>query len=318
MVTGKIIFFGTPKICLPFLEQLKKKFDIQMIITSPDTVGGRHRRRIIPPVKSFALEKRIDLEQPENFKSPDLAEKITQKQTDIGVVIAYGKLIPKSIYTIPAFNTINVHFSLLPRYRGAAPVQRALEKGEIKTGITIFEIKRKMDSGDIWAQKEFEIFPEDTSETLIERLSRDGASFLVEIIGKIIENKIRKYPQDHEQATYAPMVTKEEGRVDWNLSARQLFNRLRAFTPWPGLFFYMNDGCVKIRRARVVEETASLQDMLEGKNPGDIIQLDKESLKVCCGDDSILEIIEMQPECKRPMTPHCYSLGHPIPLSLNS
>jgi methionyl-tRNA formyltransferase len=317
MANGKIIFFGTPGICLPFLEKLKENFDIRLIITSPDSVGGRHRQKIIPAVKGFALENRIELAQPEILKSPDLVEKIERKEPDIGVVIAYGKLIPKAVFTIPTHNTINVHFSLLPGYRGAAPVQRAIENGDTFTGITIFEINRKMDSGAIWAQKQFEILPDDTSDILFERLSREGAPFLVTTIKRILGNEIQKRPQDHERASHAPMVAKEEGQVDWNLSARQLYNKFRAFTPWPGLFFYLNHQCVKIKKLRVYGEPWELESLLIGKKAGDIIGVDKSSLKVCCGGQSVLEIIEMQPECKRPMTPHCYALGHPLPPSLN-
>ena len=199
---ANLIFLGTPKICIPFLELLKEYFDISLIITQPDTMGGRNRKKkIIPAAKTFALENNIEVIQPETLKDDTLVEKITQIHPFIGTVISYGKIIPKRIFKIPQYGAINVHFSLLPYYRGSAPVQRALENGDSKTGITIFEIVKKMDAGDIWAQKQIDIFPGDTTGTLWERMSHEGAPFLIYTIKKIMEKKIHKYPQDHEKAT---------------------------------------------------------------------------------------------------------------------
>ena len=305
---NNLIFLGTPEICIPFLELLIEKFNISLLITQPDTIGGRNRKKkIIPAAKTFALENNIEVIQPETLKDDTLVEKIKQIEPFIGIVISYGKIIPKRIFTIPQHGTINVHFSLLPYYRGAAPVQRSLENGDTKTGITIFEIVKKMDAGDIWTQKEIDIFPDDTTGTLWERMSQEGAPFLIDTIKKIIEKKIQKYPQDHEKATYAPMVQKEEGTIDWrNLTAREIYNKFRAFTPWPGICFCSLDKTFKLTKLKVTT-------LSHDKKPGDVLSWDKESLKVACSQGTVLEVLELQPQGKNPMTPYCYCMGNELP-----
>lgn len=305
---NNLIFLGTPDICIPFLELLKEHFNMSLIITQPDTMGGRNRKKkIIPAAKTFAIENNIEVIQPETLKDDTLVEKINQIQPFIGVVISFGKIIPKRIFKIPQYGTINVHFSLLPYYRGAAPVQRALENGDTKTGITIFEIVKKMDAGDIWTQEEIDIFPDDTTGTLWERMSHEGAPFLIDTIKKIIENKIHKYPQDHEKATYAPMVQKEEGIIDWrNLTAQEIYNKFRAFTPWPGICFCSLGKTFKLTKLKVSALT-------HDKHPGDVLSWDKKSLKVACTQGTVLEVFELQPQGKKPMTPYCYCMGNELP-----
>jgi methionyl-tRNA formyltransferase len=195
---------------------------------------------------------------------------------------------------------------LLPGYRGAAPVQRALENGDNKTGITIFEIVKKMDAGDIWAMKEMEILPEETTGTLWERMSHEGAPFLIDTIDKIITGKISKYPQDHEKATYAPIVQKEEGTIDWHLDARRIFNKFRAFTPWPGICFCSQGKTFKLTNVKV-------STLNHEKQAGDVLSWDKQSLKICCGKGTVLEVFELQPQGKKPMPPYCYCMGNELP-----
>ncbi len=317
MAKTSIVFFGTAGICLPYLEFLVERYELRLIVTQPDAVGGRRKKVMIPPVKQFALDHSIPLIQPDRLKCGDVAEKLTEIQPEIGVVIAYGKLIPRSVYTIPRFNLVNVHFSLLPQYRGAAPVQRALENGETYTGITIFEIAKKLDSGDIWAQKEFPIHGDDTTEDLFDRLSREGAPFLDETLEHIIEGEIQKTPQQHDKATFAPPIEKGEGKIDWQLPAERLYNKFRAFTPWPGLHFHIEEVQMNVKTLRPMTITPDTEVLLAGKQPGDVLDMDKRSLKVCCGNRTALEIFEMQPQCKKPMSPYCYSLGNPIPQTLN-
>jgi methionyl-tRNA formyltransferase len=317
MAKDKIVFFGTAGLCIPYLEQLKERFDLQLIVTQPDALGGRHRKKMVPPVKQFALDHDIPLIQPDQLKCGAVADQLLEIQPAIGVVIAYGKLIPRKVFTVPHFNMVNVHFSLLPQYRGAAPVQRALEHGETFTGITIFEIAKKLDSGDIWSQKEFPIQPDDTTEVLFDRLSRDGAPFLTETLEKIIGGDIAKVPQDHDKATFAPPIEKGEGKIDWQLTAGQLYNKFRAFSPWPGLHFHIQELLVNAKKIRPIPDSEELRAMMAGKEPGDVLVMNKDSLKVCCGQHTALEILEMQPQCKKPMSPYCYSLGNPIPEKLN-
>ena len=303
-----LIFLGTAEICLPFLELLKEHFNISLIITQPDTMGGRNRKqKIIPASKTFALANNIEVIQPETLNDDTLVEKIKPIEPFIGIVIAYGKLIPGSLFMIPQYGTVNVHFSLLPYYRGAVPVQRALENGDTKTGITIFEIAKKMDAGDIWAQKEIDILPADTTGALWERMSQEGAPFLIDTINKIIDKKIHKYPQDHEKGTEAPMVRKEEGIIDWkNLTAQQIYNKFRAFTPWPGICFCSKGKTFKMTKVRVSALT-------HDKQPGDILSWDKQGLKVGCSQGTVLEVLELQPPGKKTMTPYCYCMGNELP-----
>jgi len=313
----KIVFFGTAGICLPYIELLKERFDLRLIATQPDAMGGRHKKKMVPPVKQFALNHGIPLIQPDQLKCGAVAERLEEIQPEIGVVIAYGKLIPRKVFTVPRLNLVNVHFSLLPQYRGAAPVQRALEHGETTTGITIFEIAKKLDSGDIWSRKEYPIHADDTTETLFDRLSREGAPFLIETLEQIVNGDIKKIPQEHEKATFAPPIEKGEGTIDWHLPAETLYNKFRAFSPWPGLHFHIQDILVNVKQVRPLPQTEKLTVMMAGKEPGDVLAMDKHSLKVCCGRNTAVEILEMQPQCKKPMSPYCYSLGNPIPAKLN-
>lgn len=302
-----LIFFGTPELCIPFLEELYHHFKIPLIITQPDTFAGRNRKKkVIPAAKIFALEKNIPVLQPESLRDNQLVERIKEIDPLINVVISYGKIIPGRIFRIPTHRTINVHFSLLPFYRGAAPVQRAIENGETQTGITIFEIVKKMDAGDIWAKKEMEILPDDTTETMWKKMSNEGASFLVDTVNQILNGKITQTSQDHSMATYAPMVRKEEGIIDWNLNANQIFNKYRAFTPWPGICFCSKGKSFKLTKIKI-------SDIKHHQSSGDILSWDKKSLKICCGNHTVIDVFELQPQGKKPMTPYCYCMGNELP-----
>lgn len=304
-----LVFFGTSGICLPFLEQLYRdyRFFMPLIVTQPDTFGGRNRnKRIIPEVKIFALEKGIDVIQPETLKDEAVIQQIENTEPEIGVVISYGKLIPKRVFRLPRCRTVNVHFSLLPSYRGAAPVQRALENGDQKSGITIFEIIRKLDAGAIWTQKEMDILPDDTTTTLWERMSREGAPFLIETLHAIVDGTIEKKPQDHVQATVAPPVEKHEGNVDWQLTAPQIYNKFRAFTPWPGLCALTGDKRFKLTKIKVSDVTHNLE-------PGTMMGWDKKCLRICCGSGTMIDILEFQPQGKKPMSPYNYCQGNDLP-----
>jgi len=306
VASGDIVFYGTAAIGLPILAELHAHYRVTRIITQPDSRGGRNRQTIVPAVKKFALENKLPLLQPGSLRDPGLVETIGGVQPLIAVAVAYGQFIPRALYTLPRFRTINVHFSLLPAYRGAAPVQRAIEQGDTLSGITVFEINGRMDAGDIWASKEDAILASDTCASLQQRLGELAAPFLLQTMEQIFSGKIEKCPQDDSLATIAPAVQKSEGRVDWNLTARQIVNKLRAFTPWPGLFFNLGNRQIKIIGAGVA-------DPLHQAAAGDIISLDERALRVACGQGSILEIAAIQPEGKKAMPPWDYSLGNRFP-----
>lgn len=289
---------------------LTTEFQTALIVTQPDAFGGRNRKkRIIPPVKTFALENNLDVLQPEKLKEPAFMETLRDLEPVLGVVISYGKLIPGSVFKIPEHRMINVHFSMLPLYRGAAPVQRGIENGDTTTGITIFELVKKMDAGPIWAQKEFPITEEDTTESMWKKLSRDGAGFLRRTMTDILDGNIEKYPQDENNVTYAPPVQKEESVVDWKHTAQKIFNQFRAFSPWPGVCCDAGDRRLKLANLKV-------STLSHDKQPGEVLSMDKKKLLVCCGNGTVLEVLQMQPPGKKPMTPYCYCLGNQLPPTL--
>lgn len=308
--SGRIVFFGSSEICLEYLENLQSHFTIPLIITTPDQRGGRARKLLCPPVKKFAGTHHIPLLQPRGLRSPDIRRQISQYRADIAVVISYGKLIPRRMIQLFPFRMLNVHYSLLPAYRGAAPVQRAILNGETRTGVTIFEINPRMDAGDIYTQKPLSISSDDTSRSVFQSLCRISQSLLIDTIQNILQNSLKPTPQDHSLATYAPRIHKEEGYIDWNEDAGSIYNRFRAFTPWPSV------SCqIRNRRFKLIDIIPS--DTHHDKDPGTIIHLSVEGLLVACGNRSSLLILSFQPPGKKPMPPLSYNCGNPLPPRLH-
>lgn len=303
----KIVFFGSPASALPSLKKLLEAgHNIELIISQPDKPSGRGKKLIPPPVKKMALDLNIPCYQPFRIKKDQNAlEKIKNIQPDLNVVVAYGQIMPSSIIYFPKFNSVNVHFSLLPKYRGASPVQWAILKGEEKTGITIFELNEKMDEGDIFTQEEVEIFPDENSEELETRMAQKGAYLLIKTIAQIDTIKRRK--QDHSQATYAPKISKEDGRIIWAKNALHIERQVRAFIPWPSAFAFLFEKRIKIHNGRMREGKAK-----SFSSPGDILAIGKEGIEVCCGDESIFLIESLQPENRKKMDAYAFSLGAEI------
>ena len=306
MANGELVFFGTAAIGLPIIKDLIKHFRLRLVVTQPDRQGGRNRQLIVQPIKQFALENRVPLLQPPDLHEPELELAMRRIAPTIAVVVAYGQFIPKVIRTLPRHRTFNVHFSLLPAYRGAAPVQRAIQNGESRSGITIFEISGRMDAGPVWAQEEAAIRPDDTTATYQQRLGERSAPFLRQTLEQIFAGVIQPRPQDDSRATQAPPLEKNEGRANWQLPARRLYDTLRAFTPWPGLFFLMDGRQVKIIGAQASQKAH--------KDPvGTVISLSPEGLQVACGLGTVLEITAIQPEGRKAMSPWQFSLGNRLP-----
>lgn len=303
MANGDIVFFGTAAIGLPILRELHRRQRLALVVTQPDACGGRKRQLIVSPVKRFADENGIRLLQPASLRDSGVFELIGQSRPLFGVAVAYGQFIPRSLYSLPRYQTVNVHFSLLPAYRGAAPVQRAIENGETVSGITIFEINSRMDAGDIWAQQQAPIGASDTGAAYQQHLGELSAPLLLDTLEAIAAGRIEKRPQDEAAATLAPLIKKSEGQADWSLPAQRLVDRLRAFTPWPGLFCHDQQRLIKILNASAGSSPHSLP-------PGTILGLDARVLRVACGQGTILEIAAIQPEGKREMSPWQYSLGN--------
>jgi len=306
----RIVFFGTPPAALPSLAKLLDAgHHVELVITQPDRPSGRGRRFTPSAVKTFALEHGLHCYQPERIrKEPEALEKIQRISPDLIVVVAYGQIIPASIIYFPRFHSINLHFSLLPNYRGASPVQWALLKGEKKTGVTIFELNEKMDEGDILVQHEVDIFPKETAGELETRLAQIGADLLQKTVENI--DDIKPWPQDHSQATYAPRLTKEDGRVDWQKTALLLEREIRAFQPWPTSYTHLRDSRIKIIKAETSGSVPNFSSI-----PGSIYKISRDGIEVCCGQRSVLLIQSIQPQGKKPMDAHAFSLGAKIKIN---
>jgi methionyl-tRNA formyltransferase len=300
----RIIFMGTPK---PAANCLQALIDAQeqviCVVTQPDRPKGRHLHVAASPVKELAQKYKLPLETPEKVKDPIFIDKLKALAPDLIVVVAYGKILPKELLSIPKYGAINVHTSLLPKYRGAAPVQWAVLKGEAETGITVMQINETLDTGDILLQEKVLIDPEDTAETLLDKLFTIGASLLLRAIEQIKKGTITKTPQKEAEATYAPSITKESGEIDWKRSATEVNNRVRALIPWPAAHTFYKGKMLKLLKARPVPTPGKYK-------PGEIIST-KEALLIACGTGG-LEIEEVQPEAGRRMTAEEFLRGHPL------
>lgn len=299
----RIVFFGSPFTAIPSLEKLiEAGHRIELVITQPDKLSGRGQNLASCAVKRFAQERNLPVLQPGKIRSdPEALEKIRVLQPDLNAVVAYGQIIPGSIIYLPRYHSLNVHFSLLPKYRGASPVQWAILNGERKTGITIFELNEKMDEGDILSQAEVEIRPREKAFELKERLAQKGAALLVKTISEL--DRIKPTPQNHSLATYAPKIKKENGRIDWSLAAELIERKVKAFARWPSAFTCFRGKMAKIHEGRTVSRIAPFP------SPGEILSARKEGIEVCCGERSIYLIERLQLEDKKEIDAHAFSLG---------
>ena len=287
-----IVFFGTPEFAVPSLRALVDAgHAIPLVVTQPDRPAGRGQRSHVPAVKELASRAGLAVAQPEKVRDPAFLERVKQLAPDAIAVAAYGKILPKALLEVPRFGAINVHGSLLPKYRGAAPIQRAILAGESTTGITIMQMNERMDAGDILAKRETEISPSDTAESLGKRLADLGAVALVSTLEDVERGAVTPIPQRDDEATFAPIVKKEEGRIDWTKEAFAIERTVRAFTPWPGTFSKIGERLVKIHRATVRIERG-------GTPPGTVVRADGAELWIATGRGS-LAILELQLEGKR-------------------
>ncbi len=299
-----IVFFGSPQIAIPSLKALLNAgHSIPLVITQPDRPSGRGRNLKPCPVKKFADKNKIPVLQPVRIKKDrEGLDELKKINPDINVVVAYGQIIPSEIIYLPKHDSINIHFSCLPKYRGASPVQWALLNGEKKTGITLFRLNEKMDQGDILAKKTVGILPDENSMELEERLAEIAAPFLVETLSKI--NTIQPEPQDHSKATYAPLISKQDGRIQWEKDAGSIYNQVRAFSSWPSSFTFLDKKRMKIIKVNDLKQKAE-----KPVSPGEITNIDERGISVGCGGNTLLLIEKLQPENKKVMSAHSFSLG---------
>lgn len=304
-ITWRIIFFGTPSFSTPALERLLRGEDnVVAIVTQPDREKGRGRKVIPSPVKELALRHGVPLFQPERVKDEAFHENLKALHPDLFVVVAYGKILPRSLLRIPRHGAVNIHASLLPQYRGASPISWAILRGEMKTGVTTMMMDEGMDTGAILLQREIPIGEEENAESLHDKLAPLGAELLVETVEKMKAGTIVPIAQDPSKATYAPPLSKEDGKIDWTREAGEIDRRVRAFYPWPGAFTGWEGHLLKISRGHVREGT------VQGR-PGRVVWLGSDFIEVATGRGLFL-IEEVQLEGKRKMSVRDFLSGHPI------
>ncbi len=314
----KIIFMGTPEFAVPSLRALVESGDEAVaVVTQPDKPKGRGLEVAPPPTKVLAERHGIPVLQPAKIKTEEFFNELKKFNPDLICVAAYGKILPKNILDLPHYGCINVHASLLPKYRGAAPINWAIIRGEKVTGITTMKMDEGMDTGDMLLKKEVPIYDEDTGETLSERLSEIGARLLIETIRLLKEGKLSPIPQVHSQATYAPMLKKEDGKIDWKKSAEEIRNLIRGAIPWPGAYTNLEGKLLKIYKARLVEDCGSLNDLpldhyprSQGK-PGEVIKSQSGILRIATGSGA-LDLLEIQIEGGKKLETEAFLRGRRI------
>ena len=302
----RIVFMGTPEFAVPSLKALVDAgYEICGVFTQPDKPKNRGMKLQAGPVKEYALSVGLPVFQPVKMRDGEALAILRELRPDLIAVAAYGKILPVDILELPPLGCINVHSSLLPKYRGAAPINWAILNGEDETGITIQRMAEGIDTGDILAQVSTPIDINENAAQLLVRLARLGAELLVETVRKLENSLAKATPQDESRASHAPMLSKELSSMDWEKSARQLHDQVRGLYPWPSAVTIL-DGirCKMISTSLLEEET--------GQQPGTILQADKKGLRVACGDGKVLEVLELQPDGKKAMTAAAFLMGHPI------
>jgi methionyl-tRNA formyltransferase len=307
MVNGlRVVFFGTPRFAVPTLEALlASRHDVVGVVTQPDRRRGRGQKVTAGPVKALAVERAIPLLQPDTLRDPAIAGALAAWQPDLGVVAAYGQLIPSALLAVPRFGMINVHPSLLPKYRGAAPVHRAVIAGDTETGVTIMRVAAKLDSGAMFARVTHPVAPDVTSEELEDALAVVGAGLLVEVVHQIAASSAHEEPQDERLATYAARLTKDEGLIDWTLPAVRIHDRVRGLFPWPHAYTFLDGRRVIVWRTLPLGYPARAA-------AGTVIHADNDGLHVAAGDGSALALLELQSEGGRPLSADDFLRGHPL------
>lgn len=307
MAPIRIIFMGTAPLAAVSLRALLGApfADVAAVVTQPDRPKGRDLKLQPSAVKEVAMERGLPVLQPEKARDPQFLEHIRQLAPELIVVAAFGQILPQTLLDIPRHGCLNVHASLLPRWRGAAPIQWAILEGDAETGVTIMKIDAGLDTGDMLSTAATPISPADNAQTLHDRLAQMGAELLVRTIPDYVAGRIPPRPQPTAGVTYAHKLTKEHGRLDWGLPAGQLWRRVRAFTPWPGAFTYYGEPpkLIKIWEAEVADTT--------GPTPGEILAANKTGIVVACGQQS-LRLKSLQQEGGRKVTAQEFLAGHPL------
>jgi methionyl-tRNA formyltransferase len=297
-----LVFAGTPKFAVPTLEKLVESgFNVRLVVTQPDRPRGRGMEMTASPVKQSALRLSLAVTQPDRIKNnEDFRTRLTELKPDAIIVVGYGRIIPQWMIDLAPLGSLNVHASLLPKYRGAAPIQWAIANGETVTGVTTMRIDAGLDTGDILLQREHPVGSEDTAETIAPKLAAVGAELMLETLAGLRAGMIRGRAQDQAQATLAPILKKEDGQIEFHRSATEIWNRQRGFQPWPGAYTTFRGRSLHIWSARPAA----------GDSPLGEIRLEDNHLLVGCGSRTSLELLEVQIEGKKRMSAHDFMNGY--------
>lgn len=296
----KIVFAGTPEFAAEALTALvNSEHHVIAVYTQPDRPAGRGRKLKASPVKEVAEQQAIPVFQPQTLKNEDDQQQLRELNPDVMIVAAYGLLLPQSVLDIPKMGCLNIHASLLPRWRGAAPIQRAILAGDTESGITIMQMNAGLDTGDILSMTTCPIETNETGGSLHDKLATIGASSLLSTLDNLLAGNITPVKQDDSQATYAHKLDKQEARLNWNQSAIQLDRQIRAFNPWPVAFFMVDDQSVRVWNAEVIYETQASSIDTSSK-PGTVLRADKKGIEIACGENT-LRLLQLQPPGKKAM-----------------
>lgn len=301
----RVIFMGTPDFAVPSLEALLTKHEVVLVVTQPDKPKGRGKKMVPTPVKACALEHGIPVLQPEKVKEQEFVEQLRSYEPDLIAVTAFGQILSEPILEMPKYGCINVHGSLLPKYRGAAPMQWSIIDGEKVTGITTMYMAKGLDSGDMLLKAEVEITDEDTFATIHDKMAVTGANLLLDTLDQLEAGTLERIPQDHDAATYAPMITKETGHIDWSKNRQDIINLIRGLNPVPAAYTIYEEEVLKIFGA-VVSDV-----QVDGAANGEIVAVVKKGFVVKCGDGCLL-ITEVQARGGKRMMTDAYLRGHAV------
>lgn len=306
VVPLRTAFFGTPGFAVPALEALLgSPHQVCGVVTQPDRPSGRGRKVQVSPVKAVATARGLPVLQPERLDETTVAETLRAWRLDVGVVVAYGKLIQQSLLDVPRLGMVNVHASLLPRYRGASPVHRAVIDGAPVTGVSIMRVTRELDAGAVFATAERPIGPDETSEAVERDLATLGARLLVGVLDQLAAGTATEQPQDERLATYAPRLSKADGLIDWMLPAVAIHNRIRGLYPWPHAYSFLGGHRLVLLRTRPEADGHDAK-------PGTVLEASKDTLTVATGHGGRLGVEALQLDGRRPMTAREYLAGHPV------
>jgi methionyl-tRNA formyltransferase len=307
----RIVYFGTPAFAVPALDRLlASKHSVVAVVTQPDRPRGRGQHVQEGPVKTVAAAHDIPVLQPQKLKSPSFHDALRARSPDLGVVAAYGRILPDEVLTLPPLGLINIHASLLPAHRGASPIQHAVINGDAETGVSIMRVVRDLDAGPVFATARRLITPDETSMDVEDDLARMGAELMLTVVDGIARDDAVAKPQDESRVTYAGKLTKADGLLDWTQPARILHNRVRGLHPWPHAHSFLGGRRYVILRTQI--PTHGGAHLTTGAVPGVVLEAHGDDLAVAAGDGSALRILQIQPEGKRPLTAREFLAGHRV------